>query len=96
MLGGKLGTLFARAGHHITFSYAHSRASLIDRPNAGSNARTGSPQEAVESADVPLLAVHWTRVDDVLVRKLEISRARPPYVPKSQKQCRSALDRLSH
>lgn len=74
LIGGKLGTLFARAGHHVTFSYANTREKL-DRlaRGAGSTARAGSPQEAVESADVLLLAVHWSRVDDVLAQAGDLS-----------------------
>lgn len=74
LIGGKLGILFARAGHHVTFSYAHTREKL-DRlaRDAGSTARAGSPQQAVESADVLLLAVHWSRVDDVLAQAGDLS-----------------------
>ena len=66
-MGGKLGTLFARAGHEVIFSYARSEAKLkrLAR-NAGGKARAGTPREAAEKADVVLLAVHWLRIDDVL------------------------------
>jgi predicted dinucleotide-binding enzyme len=30
LMGGKLGTLFARAGHDVVFSYARSRKKLKD------------------------------------------------------------------
>jgi predicted dinucleotide-binding enzyme len=67
LMGGKLGTLFARAGHDVVFSYSHSRSKLdtIAR-KAGKTARAGTPREAAQDADVLLLAVHWNRVDDVL------------------------------
>jgi 8-hydroxy-5-deazaflavin:NADPH oxidoreductase len=67
LIGGKLGTLLARAGHEVTFSYSRSKTKL-DRlaKEAGTGARSGSPEEAVQGADVVLLAVHWSRVDDVL------------------------------
>jgi predicted dinucleotide-binding enzyme len=66
-MGGKLGTLFARAGHHVVFSYARSRGKLDTLArDAGPNARAGSPREAAQDADALLLAVHWSRVDDVL------------------------------
>ena len=67
LMGGKLGTLFARAGHEVVFSYARSRAKL-DRlaRDAGARASAGTPAEAVEDAEAVLLAVHWSRVDDVL------------------------------
>jgi hypothetical protein len=67
LMGGKLGTLFARAGHDVVFSYSHARSKLEAlATEAGWNARAGTVQEAVQDADVVLLAVHWSRVDDVL------------------------------
>lgn len=67
LMGGKLGTLFARAGHDVVFSYSHSQKKLQQLARkAGANARAGTPAEAAAKADVLLLAVHWTRVDDVL------------------------------
>jgi predicted dinucleotide-binding enzyme len=67
LMGGKLGTIFARAGHEVVFSYSHSEAKLkrLAR-DAGGNARTGTPAEAAVDADALLLAVHWSRMDDVL------------------------------
>ena len=67
MMGAKLGTLFARAGHDVVFSYSHSRSKLEKLAReAGKTARAGTPREAAQDADVLLLAVHWNRVDDVL------------------------------
>jgi predicted dinucleotide-binding enzyme len=70
LMGAKLGTLFARSGHEVVFSYARSEQKLErlarDARNAGGNARAGTPREAAREADVLLLAVHWNRVDDVL------------------------------
>jgi len=67
LMGGKLGTLFARAGHEVVFSYARSKAKLnrLARDARG-NARAGTPKEAAQRADALLLAVHWSRIDDVL------------------------------
>ena len=67
LMGGKLGTLFARAGHDVVFSYAHKEQKLkrLAREAKG-NARAGTPGEAARYSDVLLLAVHWSRVDDVL------------------------------
>lgn len=67
LMGGKLGTLLARAGHEVVFSYARSRQKLerLAR-DAGPSARAGTPAEATEEADAILLAVPWTRMDDVL------------------------------
>ena len=69
LMGGKLGTLFARAGHEVVFSYARSKEKL-DRlaRDAGGHARAGTPREAAQGADALLLAVHWARIDDVLVQ----------------------------
>jgi predicted dinucleotide-binding enzyme len=67
LMGGKLGTIFARAGHEVTFSYARTQVKLEALARAaGANARAGSPSEAVEDADAVLLAIHWSRLDDVL------------------------------
>ena len=67
LMGGKLGTLFARAGHDVVFSYSRSRKKLERLVReAGTTARSGTPREAAESADVILLAVHWSKVRDVL------------------------------
>ena len=67
LMGGKLGTIFARAGHEVVFSYARSEKKLEKLArDAGGKARAGTPAEAVQQADALLLAVHWSRVDDVL------------------------------
>ena len=67
LMGGKLGTLFARAGHDVVFSYSRSRSKLETLAReAGPHARGGTPREAAQDADVLLLAVHWNQVDDVL------------------------------
>lgn len=67
LMGGKLGTIFARAGHEVVFSYARSESKLKRLARAArGNARAGSPRDAARDADVLLLAVHWSRVNDVL------------------------------
>src|SRR6188472_3488596 len=67
LMGGKLGTLFARAGHSVIFSYARSQEKLKGLArDAGGRARAGTPREAAQEADVLLLAVHWSRIDDAL------------------------------
>jgi len=67
LMGGTLGTLFARAGHEVVFSYARSPEKLerLAR-DANGPARAGTPADAVRGADAVLLAVHWQRIDDVL------------------------------
>jgi hypothetical protein len=57
LMGGKLGTLFARAGHDVVFSYARSQAKLKRLARiAGDNALAGTPAEAAQGADALLLA----------------------------------------
>src|SRR5437660_9721882 len=67
LMGAKLGTIWARAGHDVVFSYARSEQKLkkLAREAKG-KARAGTPAEAAEEADALLLAVHWSRVDDVV------------------------------
>jgi 8-hydroxy-5-deazaflavin:NADPH oxidoreductase len=74
LMGGKLGTIFARAGHEVVFSYSHSKAKLEKLArDAGGKARAGTPADAVRDADAVLLAVHWSRVDDVLKQAGDLS-----------------------
>jgi predicted dinucleotide-binding enzyme len=66
-MGGKLGTLFARAGHEVVFSYARSAQKLARLAReAQGRARAATPGEAAREAEALLLAVHWSRVDEVL------------------------------
>ena len=74
LMGGKLGTIFARAGHEVVFSYARSEAKLkkLAREAKG-KANAGTPREAAQEADAVLLAVHWSRIDDVLKQTGDLS-----------------------
>ncbi len=74
LMGGKLGTIFARAGHEVVFSYARSKEKLkkLAREAQG-NARAATPGEAAKEADAVLLAVHWSRIDDVLKQAGDLS-----------------------
>ena len=74
LMGGKLGTIFARAGHDVVFSYARTKGKLerLAR-DAGGRSRAGSPAEAAKDADALLLAVHWSRVDDVVKKAGDLS-----------------------
>src|SRR5947209_16889970 len=67
LMGGKLGTIFARAGHEVVFSYARSEQKLkkLAREAKG-KARAGTPREAAQDTDAVLLAVHWSRIEEVL------------------------------
>lgn len=72
-MGAKLGTIFARAGHQVLFSYSRSEAKLKALARkARADARVGTPREAAES-DVVLLAVPWSQVDDVLDQAHDLS-----------------------
>jgi 8-hydroxy-5-deazaflavin:NADPH oxidoreductase len=74
LMGGKLGTIFARAGHDVVFSYSRDKKKLerLAR-DAGGGARPGTPADAAREADALLLAVHWSRVDDVLKKSGDLS-----------------------
>jgi predicted dinucleotide-binding enzyme len=74
LMGGKLGTIFVRAGHDVVFSYSRSKKKLerLAR-DAGGVARAGTPAEAATHADALLLAVHWSRMDDVLKKAGDLS-----------------------
>lgn len=73
-MGSKLGTIFAKAGHDVVFSYSRSERKLkrLAREAEGP-ARAGTPREAATNADALLLAVHWSRVDDVLKQTGDLS-----------------------
>ena len=74
LMGGKLGTLLAHAGHEVIFSYARRRETLerLAR-DAGRRARAGTPAEAASGAEALLLAVHWSRLDDLLAQAGDLS-----------------------
>lgn len=74
LMGGKLGTIFARAGHEVVFSYARSNEKLKKlAKDAKGNARAGTPREAAQDADALLLAVNWSRMSDVLKQAGDLS-----------------------
>ena len=74
LMGGKLGTSFARAGHEVVFSYARSEQKLktLAREAKG-KARHGTPHEAAREAVAILLAVHRRRRNDVLNQAGDLS-----------------------
>ena len=74
LMGAKLGTIWARAGHEVVFSYARTEQKLQKLArDAKGKARAGTPREAAQQADALLLAVHWSRVDDVLQQAGDLS-----------------------
>src|SRR5205814_2650842 len=74
LMGAKVGTIWARAGHDVVFSYARSEQKLKKLArDAKGKARSGTPREAAQEADALLLAVHWSRVDAVLQQAGDLS-----------------------
>lgn len=65
LMGAKLGSLWAACGHEVTFSYSRSRTKLERLARETGSAHAGVA-EAVAGADAILLAVHWSRIGDVL------------------------------
>ncbi|MBN8731126.1 MAG: NADPH-dependent F420 reductase [Acidobacteria bacterium] len=67
-VGGALGTQWARAGHAVLFASRNPNSEemlqLIAR--AGANAHAMSSREAVEGADVVLLATPWGATESVI------------------------------
>lgn len=66
-MGAGLGRLWASCGHDVTFAYSRSREKLA-RLARESGGRHGTVVEAVAGAEALLLAVHWSRVEDVLAQ----------------------------
>jgi predicted dinucleotide-binding enzyme len=67
-MGGGLGRLWARRGHHVMFSYSRRPDKLQDLvQELGSHASAGTPQEASGFGDIVLLAVPWATIGDALV-----------------------------
>src|SRR5690348_5112556 len=64
-VGGTLGTRWAQGGHHVIFSSRDPQSKdmrdLLTR--AGTNARTGSTEEAARSSEVVLLATPWASTE---------------------------------
>jgi 8-hydroxy-5-deazaflavin:NADPH oxidoreductase len=74
LMGAKLGTPFARAGHDVVFSYARSEGKLTRLAReAHGTARAVTPRDAALDADALILAVHWSRLDDVLYQAGDLS-----------------------
>jgi predicted dinucleotide-binding enzyme len=63
--GGALGTLFAKAGHPVIFSSRHPEQLTDLVAAAGPNAKAGTVKEAVDFADVVLLVVPYTAVEQI-------------------------------
>ena len=73
LMGGKLGTIFAHARHEVVFSYARSQEKLKRLSQDAPNAQASTPAGAAAEADVLLLAVHWSRIADMLKQTGDLS-----------------------
>src|SRR3989454_10226343 len=74
LMGGKLGTIWARAGHEVAFSYTRSEQKLAKLAReAKGKARAGTPGEAARETDALLLGVHWAPADDALKQAEDVS-----------------------
>jgi predicted dinucleotide-binding enzyme len=64
LMASKLGAIFA--GHDVVFSCSRSERKLrrLAREAEG-HGQAGTPREAAANADAVLLAVRWSRIDDV-------------------------------
>ena len=65
-IGGNIGTQLARAGHRVMFSFSRDRRSLTGLADGAPQAVVGEPAEAVQSADVVVLSVPWSAIDEAL------------------------------
>lgn len=66
-MGAALGKIWAKAGHHVIFSYSRDENKLRQlAASAGETARAGTPQETVAHSDVILFAVWVPSLADVI------------------------------
>jgi 8-hydroxy-5-deazaflavin:NADPH oxidoreductase len=66
-MGSSLGKIWAENGHKIMFSYSRDTTKLEKIASSiSSNASVGTPAEAVEFADVVVLAVPYGAIEDAL------------------------------
>jgi 8-hydroxy-5-deazaflavin:NADPH oxidoreductase len=63
--GGALGTLFAKAGHPVMFSSRHPETLSDLVKDAGPTAKAGTVEEAVAFADVVVLVVPFTAIEQI-------------------------------
>ncbi|WP_266159464.1 NADPH-dependent F420 reductase [Dyella silvatica] len=64
-MGGCLGKLWSRAGHHVMFSFTLDPKAL-DEAAASAGGRVGTVIDAAQFGDVVLVAVPWTAIDIAL------------------------------
>ncbi|MFC2967773.1 NADPH-dependent F420 reductase [Acidimangrovimonas pyrenivorans] len=71
-MGAGLGRLWAACGHEVTFACSRSPAKLA-RLAQETGGAPGTVAEAVAGAEALLLAVHWSRVAEVLAQAGEMA-----------------------
>ncbi|MRU16376.1 transmembrane reductase oxidoreductase [Roseovarius sp. A21] len=72
LMGANLGKLWAREGHEVIFAYSRS-VQKLERLAQECGGCHGSVSDAANTADVLLLAVHWSRIEDLLEKAGELS-----------------------
>jgi predicted dinucleotide-binding enzyme len=65
-MGSGLGGIWAKKGHHVTFSYSRNPEKLEALARAHSGASAATPAKAVQQSEVVLLSVRWSSIDDAL------------------------------
>lgn len=66
-MGAALGKIWAKAGHHVIFSYSRDENKLRQlAASAGETAQAGTPQDAVTHSDVILFAVWVPSLNDLI------------------------------
>jgi 8-hydroxy-5-deazaflavin:NADPH oxidoreductase len=66
-MGNGLGKFWAKNGHQLMFSFSRNEQKLRDlAASVSDTAQVGTPAEAVQFADVVLLAVPWAAVPEAL------------------------------
>ncbi|GAB4488452.1 MAG: NAD(P)-binding domain-containing protein [Thermodesulfovibrionales bacterium] len=65
-MGKGLGTLWAKKGHQVFFSFSRDAEKLRNIAYGAPNATCGSPADAVKASDVILLSVRWTVVPEAI------------------------------
>ena len=66
-IGSGLGSLFAKNGHEVIFSFSRDPQKIQQVvAEAGPNARSGTPEQAARFGDVVVLAVGWGAVKEAL------------------------------
>lgn len=66
-MGSGLGKFWAQNGHKLMFSYSRDRAKLEKiAQSIGDNATVGTPTEAAQFADIVLLSVPYSAIEDAI------------------------------